>query len=269
MFHTVKSYSQQGGVRSNEDIFGSGAGFAFVIDGATSLSSPQDPSNGYFFVKEVAASLEKLLPDLSQSLQDCLRKAIKNTDNSSCEGASASVVLLRQKNQDSIEFLSLGDCVLLEKQGDIILKFFDDSVSKLDNRVIDKMVSLAKEKNVSPKEVREEEVIKEMLLAHRQLKNTPEGYWILDQSGVGIDQARLGSRAVVSGTEFLLMSDGFHIAFDFGLFSTPEEAFARCQGETLETLVALLREQEVADGQYIGIPRLKQSDDATVLFARL
>lgn len=269
MFHTIDFQSIGGGLRSNEDICGAGEGFAFVIDGATSLSSNQDPSNGYFFVQEVAQSLEKFLPDLSLSLAKCLEKSLENLNQQRCEGASASILLLREVAEGKVEIFSLGDCALLEKQGDKILEFFDDSVSKLDQKVIDRMVSLGKQQGLPPKALRNEEEIQEMLLTHRGLKNTPDGYWIFDPSGVGIPHGRHEIHSVRPETEFLLMSDGFHIAFDFGLFSGKEEAFKQAKKEGLSSLITALRQAEEGDCDYVKVPRLKQSDDCTVLYGKI
>lgn len=121
------------------------------------------------------------------------------------ESPSCTITCLRAQN-GRLEYYVLGDSLLLIETPDRVLRFCDPAVEKLDALVIRRMQQLSMEKMEPFLEMRP--YVSELLLKHRRMKNTPEGYWICDLSAEGLPHALQGSLPLDQVRRTALMSDG-------------------------------------------------------------
>lgn len=266
MFHCLDSHCAPGSSRPNEDAWGAGEGFAFVLDGATDLTG-DGAGAARLFCQGVARQLMELLPQRGRSLRQCLAQAAAETAAAGgCAGASASALLVRALPQETgVEILSLGDCTLVFEDAAGTQVLWDDCVARLDGAVVARMEDLSREGGISVAAAREHPEIGALLRANRALRNTPEGYWILDPSLAGVAHAQSHTCTLAPGGRLLLMTDGFFAALEMGLFPDAAALLAGCTQRGLDGVAQDLRHAQQQDRTLARHPRLKIADDATAV----
>lgn len=260
--HSYKQY--------NEDLYVIHDDYVLLMDGATDLKG-NDKYNAYWFVHEIAKLIDVSIKDTSISLKqvmyqviDTLHKEHKDVTSN----ASASIILIR-KNNSVLECLSLGDCYGFIKMKDSSIVLYDDAVAKLDDIVLDIAKDICINENVTLKETRQYHQIKNQKLIHRELKNTDEGYYILDASGVGIQHSSYYEIELDMIEHILLMSDGFsNIVSVFHLYKDFDDVIKAIQDKGLNNIINALLQTQERDTSFMKYPRLKHSDDATVVYIK-
>ena len=110
----------------------------------------------------------------------------------------------------------------------------------------------------------------DLLIKHRGLKNTPEGYHILDPFGEGIDHAcklRIPLNEVKSVSVF---SDGFaQLSEVFGVFDDFAQLHAALGDTPLSELCHKLFALQDNDPECNAHPRFKLRDDTCAVFAEV
>lgn len=269
MFHCLDSHCSPGSSRPNEDAWGAGEGFAFVLDGATGLEG-DGADAARTFAQGVAGQLMALLPRRELTLTQCLTQAAAQTaETGGCEGASASVLLVRAPLQgDAVEILSLGDCTLVLGTDREAQMLRDDRVPRLDQTVVEGMVRLAQQEGITVAQARQHPEIEGLLKANRARRNTPQGYWILDPTLTGIAHAQCRIWKPPQDGRLLLMTDGFAAALELAPYPDPAALLADCVQLGLDRVAQDLRRVQGQDADLSRVPRLKQGDDATAVLLR-
>lgn len=243
-----------------------------LLDGATDLG-PVSEFNAHWFASNLVKALSVTMPNHSISLQDCLNQALETVRALAPEGfnqASASVILARTDGK-TLHYLSLGDCtgVLRYKDGTVqIIK--DESVPQLDGIVVSMAEKVAAKEGISLAAALKSPLCQEQLLLHRNLKNTPQGYYTCDPSGVGVPHAILMQLPLHDLDAILLMSDGYaDCVINFHLFPTFGALMTAIEESSIYAVLEQLYQAQDGDVSQDQYPRLKHSDDATAIFSKL
>lgn len=262
----------------NEDICCLKDSYAWVIDGSSGLTSAKitdAESDARWFVLEWDKYLkENILED--KSIHEILENGISEIRNkyfcfdrakeaAKIEHPSASIIILRQRNME-LEYFVLGDCTLLyEKSDGEMIRVWDDTVSKLDSKAINKMYSIHKEQNIPMVSAREH--VKDMLQAHRNMKNTDTGYWILGMDESAVGHGMYNKLNMKNVDKVCMFSDGFaqyydalHLADDYRGFL---DKVSKCD---LEKLYEELWQAQEEDRDCSRFPRLKIRDDVSIVY---
>lgn len=278
---TYTSLSDQGNDQ-NEDVVLATPLFGFVIDGASGLypeKMTNYASDAQWFSQSLSQLLLSSLSDLSKPItthvqvacdvlladyQRMARQKKLAVDSEQLPNATLSILRFNEiVNQ--LEVFQLGDSpILIEQQGKLII-LDDEVLEQNDQRVLTKMLSIAKERQISPKEARP--FIQELLRENRRKRNTSAGYWILDPTGRGIEGAKARTYPLDQVTRLAIMSDGLWEAYDIlKLFDSPQLLFERLfAAEGLVSLIDEMRVIQKSDPYFYQYPRFKMMDDASVL----
>ncbi|MBR0599547.1 protein phosphatase 2C domain-containing protein [Sinanaerobacter chloroacetimidivorans] len=291
MFQSIKYISKPGNI-INEDYVGYSDSFLFVLDGATGLGNRKPNEKGTEasrFVSLVGERLQSCLEDLSKNTKEILQKAVRISENytidktfSDSEHAeliehsrgqaylspSASISIFRI-NGTLLEYYGLGDCTAtIQFQDGSIRTIHEDTITLMDQKVIATMAELARKKAVTVREAKNE--IIPFLIENRNKKNTQEGYWTLDATGIGIAHGIHLTFPLQEVQSVSLMSDGFaQICDTFYLVRNFDELHEKMAKEDLSDMVKELFDIQDTDPDYNQYPRFKHRDDTTVIFSIL
>lgn len=262
----------------NEDICCLKDSYAWVIDGASGLTSTKitdAESDAKWFAEEWDKYLkENIMEDKSiqQIFEDGIAK-IRNKyfcfdgakDAAKIGQPSASIIVVRHRDK-YLEYFSLGDCTLLyESSNGEAAKVWDDSVSLLDSKVINKMDSIHKEQNIPVVDARA--YVQEMLQSHRLMKNTDAGYWILGMEESAIRHGLYKKLNMEDIKKVCLFSDGFAQYYDTLHLSKDYKGFIdKVSKSNLDKLYEELWEAQEADKECNRFPRLKVRDDVSIVY---
>ncbi|MDV3429447.1 MAG: hypothetical protein LIR50_20890 [Bacillota bacterium] len=273
----LDKYITEPGSKLNEDCIGFGENFGLLLDGSTGLRKgiiPETASDAKWFVESFRDIIIKNI-DNDKPLPDIVRNGISEMEENlnglglgdidKVDKPSASMVLIRQiKNK--LEIFSLGDCTtLIEKAGGEIIKVYDDSVSRLDKKVLNKIIKLSKEKNISVSETKK--YVSEDLIRNRYKKNTKEGYWILGFNKAAADYAYYKKWDLNEIKSLCFFSDGFGDFYEnMNLAEDYEGFYSMLKKTDINEMYKELRKKQQEDLGCNKHPRLKAKDDASILF---
>jgi hypothetical protein len=178
----------------------------------------------------------------------------------------ASFALIRIR-EGRIELANLGDCRILWKppDGRAVKSFGSSRVTELDGNVVKEIERLHREGYTSRELVRQ--AIVPMIEANRKLKNTPEGYWILDVSGEGVSHLQTTVLDAADVETVLLCTDGYYRLVDTYHRRTDQSLLSDSVNNGVSAMIRELREIERMDEQCLKFPRMKPTDDATGVLA--
>ena len=270
-------YITEPGDKINEDCIGFGENFGLLLDGSTGLRKgiiPGEISDAKWFVESFR---DIMIRDIKKQkpLIDIVRHGISKmeekfkilalADIDKVDKPSASMVLIR-KQDDNLEIVSLGDCtILIEKADGEIIKIYDDSVSKLDKIILRKMVKISKEKRISVSEAKKS--VSEDLIRNRYKKNTKDGYWILGFNKEAADYAYYKKWCLNEIKSLCFFSDGFGDFYEsMTLAEDYQEFYSILKKAEINEMYNRLREKQQEDYDCNQHPRLKDKDDASILF---
>jgi len=240
----IRQASRRGVGANNEDRLGSGADWAFVLDGAT---APAGVDSGCihdvcWLVDQLAEALSVTL-NTPMPLTDALAVAIERVcyahggqcDLNNPDSPSATVALARRCD-DGFDYLVLADTAVVFAQGDgTVQAVSDDRVDRLPGG-----------RPYSRQLVRES-------------RNAPGGFWVASTVPEAAYEALTGT---VRGNEFALMSDGCSRLVDYYGYSWAD-VWNHLRAYGPHSLVDWVRREERRHGVKLG----KLHDDATVLHA--
>ena len=230
-----------------------------------------------WFAQRLGALLQVRLRDVSLEISDVLHQVIaelnaeytkflSNAKPDPLATPSASLSIFRLRGEKT-ELFQLGDClsILCDRNGNI-KTYLDDSVSKLDSAVIQNVIAISRQKNIPFSEALA--YGQDQLIQNRNKRNTPDGYWVLDLSGVGIEHAVTCSFPVDESI-FSCDVDGF--AEIVGLYKlydhdTLMKQMENCSLELLCDELFQVQDQDLTMDKY---PRLKFRDDSSVAWCQV
>ena len=268
--------------RANEDAVGHGKNYCFVMDGASCLSGTNvvDPgSDAAWMADKVCRGLCQLLDaEDPRPTGELLRQVVAQVREEYVQALqakgidapedspSAGLALFRQRN-GKLEFFGLGDCVGVARFADgRVFCWKDNGLAALDHQVIEEMVRLHASTGISVREAKE--ACGDILIRNRNLRNQPDGYWILDLlTDDGIDNACEATWDLTRPVCVGAFSDGFaQLTEVFGLYPDCAALFEEVQRDDMEEMFRNLCAIQDADPEYNGYPRFKHRDDTSALW---
>lgn len=165
-----------------------------------------------------------------------------------------------------LHFYGLGDCVgVLELPDGKRFHSLDTSLPNLDNGVLEEMVRIHRKTGVSMKEARKK--CNHILLRNREMRNHPEGYYVLDLSGVGIENARREAFRVDGDVRACCFSDGFaQLADLFRIYNGYSGLLNAMERESLQSMYDKLYNAQQQDDDCNDYPRFKLRDDTCAVY---
>lgn len=266
--------------KPNEDAFGQADAAAIVLDGATPLfddatgglmPGPSDAAwIAQFGARRVLAHLRedksprKALRDALGDTQKSFEALRRRPPQAVWQTPCASMILVAE-DESEVEFLVLGDCGALVKDGDSAVQIIGEGFDKRAAEA-QRATMLAQEKGIAPAAQRPQFL--EALRASRNRINTGNS-WLFSPDVKAAAHAARRTLRLSPGAVILLASDGFlALASDYGAYSA-DTLLAAAQDRGLEALGEELRAIETGDAAGEKFPRFKTSDDATALLMRV
>lgn len=267
----------------NEDLILTGDTFIITLDGATGLGDKrlktyENNTGAEWFVKSISQKLRKLLSKNNSEdidIKDIVKQAVldigeelKRDDEYSTlqeyEKPSASLSLIREK-KNKLEIFQLGDAPIIvgEKNGKIT-KYTDEKHAELDDYVLKRMGELSKQNNIDVSDARKLPEIENMLIKNRNLKNTENGYWILDTNIEGVDHATLFEVPKENIDMIIIMSDGFDISM-LGLNEIEFYNLLKTNSKKVQEYYNEIKNEIKNDPKFNKYPRFKNRDDASFI----
>ena len=270
------------GVKANEDAVGYGKDYCFAMDGASSLTGKHilgDVSDAAWMSQRVKQELCALLDSgddrptrelLLQVMGGIRREYVSILQEKGIEAPedspSAGFAMFRQRH-GRLEFFGLGDCVGMTTQPDgSFFSSLEENLPNLDGKVLAKMLELHKTTGMTMKEAGAH--CKDMLILHRNLRNKPGGYWILDLlTDDGIYNATEKTWELTKPVAVAAVSDGFaQLTEVFGTYRDYEDLYEAMQKTDLEEMFLKLCAMQDADPDLNDYPRFKHRDDTSALW---
>lgn len=268
----------EAGSSVNEDLVWSDTEAVVVLDGATGLTerhfSDRD-SDGQWYVEEFADEiadniysddpLEEVVADVITTVDQRYESLRGDESIAAHELPSAAGVLCRW-NRGSFEYFVLGDCSVVVGTDSGVEPILGEGPRRLDDKVVEEMVSIRQEEDdIGHEAVRER--VRPMLVEHRKMKNSPDGYWALGLDPDAVEHATTGTISLADVETALAFTDGFEPLY--ALYDAVADwgnllEFVHSNG--LERAVRILRAFEASDPRCERYPRLKPSDDVGVAF---
>lgn len=268
------------GNQVNEDYVAVGSTYAVLLDGASGISGTRvlphhSGSDAQWFSHFVGGRICDYL-DASRGIVDSIRLAVDDsrayigvhgvTDNEELFPSSTLVAV--SVSGDSVDIVSLGDSpVFIGLKDGSLVTMSDVRIAELDQAAVDAMVDCSC--GCAMTGVQKRVSVNDILLANRQLKNKPEGYWILDPTGVALEHLNVMQSSVEDIDYVCAMSDGLERAFDLFGLADPAAFLATATRESFDELLVRLRAEEKLDPDFDRYPRLKLHDDASCFMLRL
>lgn len=281
MFRNIKSICLRGN-KCNEDFIGYSDTFLFVIDGSTGLDNRNITNMGsdaQWFSHRTGEMLLKYLYELDKPIKTILNNIIDKlrieysyfVDDSYCTNSffpSAAISIFRF-NGNLIEYYQLGDCTsVIEYNNSYFKILYDNTVPLIDKDVIDEMIKISKNKNISICSCRK--YVDKMEIENRKKMNTETGYWILDITGKGISHGYENIFKAKDIKSISVMSDGFAGIHDcYHIVDSFEELHCQISKIGLEELCRKLFDKQENDIDCNIYPRLKFRDDTSAVWAEI
>lgn len=268
------------GNRVNEDCVAVGSTYAVLLDGASGITGTRvlphySGSDAQWFSHFVGGRICQYL-DAARGIVESIHLAVKDSrdfivkhgvkDNEELFPSSTLVAV--SVSGDSLDIVSLGDspAFIGFKDGSLVT-MSDARIAELDQTAVDAMVDRSRGRAMTG--VQKRAAVNDILLANRQLKNKPDGYWILDPSGVALEHLNVRRFCIEDIDYVCAMSDGLERAFNLFGLADPTAFLADATRVSFDELLVRLRAEERQDPDFDRYPRLKMHDDATCFMLRL
>lgn len=279
MFYNVKGGSYTI-AKVNEDTYGWASDCAWVLDGSTGLNGKrlvarENGSDAQWYSQAFTRFLEENLPGSTQPLPELFSRGVKTVWAEFCrlagdpvkrEDAPCTVGCAARIRDGYLEYITVGDCCLLVRYKDgRVEEYLDDTLCALDQNTLRLGMKLAKENNLPLLGCREKMLPE--LRRVRMTMNTPEGYISLADDAQSVLSAKSGKIPLAQIRDFCMVSDGFAEYYNmFFLAKSLEEFMDVAATRKAEELFAELVAAQKADPEGTRHPRMKLSDDATIVY---
>ncbi|MEU9056623.1 hypothetical protein AB0D37_40600 [Streptomyces sp. NPDC048384] len=174
---------------------------------------------------------------------------------------SATVAILRHRNS-VLDHLVLADSPIVLEEADVYTAITD---LRVDEILPDLRAEVERHETHTPGH---REALQRLVLAQRQVRNTPEGYWVAASSPEAAEHALSGTTPLEGLRSAAVMSDGVSRLVTEYQMATWPEVFATLRGGGPRELIETVRKVEATDPTGRRWPRYKAGDDATVAFCR-
>lgn len=270
----------KGGKPVNEDVVYGSPNYWWILDGATGLNTKNlttGKSDAQWYVKKWDEYLKLNLKDLERPLtqivsdgidrvKDAFYKECGLSNIEKIEKPSSTIALIR-KVENRIEYFLLGDCTLLVKDTNgQVNRIKDNSIEKFDTAAINAMKKNIEIKGMSFQQARKD--VNDILIKNRMLKNTYEGYWILEFEKEAVKHSVYGSIDIKELSSMLVMSDGYAAVCDLYKYFDEDELIYNIEKKGIEYIYNVIRKIEEEDYECKKYLRFKKGDDASAIFAK-
>lgn len=268
-FDLIDSVCEPADDDTNEDGFGYTDALAWVIDGASPLSTRRVAESADTDAEWIAKVLDEALSGMHAADTppvEALRTSIAAVEERSEEWTSvpeippsAALGVIRAVGPDAIEYAILADVTLAVKTADDIVVISDSRADDGNQEAMARLAELLTEGADFHEAMRE---VRPLLLKRRITgMNKPGGYWVAATDPSAADEALAGT---ITGVEsIILASDGFARGVDlYGLWPS-WQAILEDESESLLSRYYDLREFETTDPDCRQFPRWSREDDAT------
>lgn len=265
------------GSRINEDGLGLLGPYAWIIDGATGLSTEQltkGGSDAAWLAGAIGEALERLageesrgtdvLNRLEAEVEAKFQAATDHLPGRHVHHAPSACLGLIQAQEAGagtmkVEGFFLGDVVALvpTKQG--IVRWTDERTKPFEAKTLAALGAGGHEPGVIP------EAVRRQILENRTRLNQPDGYWVVSPCHPWAGHELRFEADVPAGEAIVLATDGFMRLVDvFSAYTDQSLHTALAEGRG-DDLIEELRALERGDSLSGAFPRVKIHDDATVL----
>jgi len=277
ILETVEVVSIASG-RDNEDRAGAEHALAWVIDGATDvLPEPltRAPSDAVWFAKATHEALRALATAPPSSLIDVPQLVADRTaprflaearhpPRDPGEQPSAAAIVVRTTQAGTLEFITLGDCVMIVESAGALTRIGVDEENAGDRWVADALRGTT----VTGEPLTRTDLLPR-LRAQRTAMNAPGGYAIFSITAPPRAMIRHGELPLAEGARILLATDGLTRLIEVFRRYDTEAFWNAAWTRGLADLAAELRTLEAADFACTHFPRAKTCDDATGMLLRV
>lgn len=282
MIKIISAFSKSGN-KYNEDAFICSDVFFVVVDGATGLNNiklTSSETDAAWLANSLCELLKRDLINTDESITKILHKeafVIKkeldyigyNQVKYSNYYPSACVSIVRI-NKQNLECYTLGDSpiLILKKDGKVIC-LRDNSVDKMDKKVLSQMVNLRQRTGCSISYARQNRNINDMLMNNRLKMNQKGAYYIFEPTGQGINQIKKIILPLSEILAFALMTDGFYsVLSTYNIVKTNKELMIQLLNGNANNLYNTIKTLSFEDTTFNKYPRFKPIDDATIIVAK-
>lgn len=267
----------------NEDTYGWAEDCAWVLDGSTGLNgkclvSGEDGSDAQWYSQAFTRFLEANLPGSAKPLPELFSQGVKTVWAEFCrlaggpvkrEDVPCAVGCAARIREGYLEYITVGDCCLLVRYKDgRVEEYLDDTLCSLDQNTLRLGMEIAKRENIPLLSCRSKMLPE--LRRVRMTMNTPQGYISLADDEQSVLAAKTGKIPLSEIRDICMVSDGFSEYYGmFCLAESLEEFMDLVEKRDPEELFHRLLSAQKADPEGAHYPRMKLSDDATVLYCKL
>lgn len=259
--------------RPNEDAYLCLDDLIIVADGATappSLGSGCIHGPRWYARQLVAQAAAAYTISARPALDDVLSLAIRNTAAShahTCDithpGSPSATVVMLARSSDAMRWLVLGDATLVTQTTGWDAQVTSDQ--RLSNTSKAERAAVLTGDSADGGHA---ERIAALSAAQRKHRNTPDGFWIAATDPDAAYHAYTGEQSVASGAGWraALMTDGASAAIDTYGLTDWNGALDLLAKTGASHFLAMIRAAEAGDPDLKRYPRMKVSDDATVVY---
>nr|WP_043494482.1 protein phosphatase 2C domain-containing protein [Streptomyces viridosporus] len=262
--------SLAGGASPNEDWVAGSPDLAVVLDGLSTAGLSTGCRHGVpWFVAHLGGHLMAALAEPSVALSDGLASALERVAalHPECDLAnpgtpSATVAVLRQR-YEVLDYLVLADSPVVFEGAEGAHTVITDL--RVDDVLTDLRAEVESYETHTPGH---REALQRLVLAQREIRNTPDGYWVAGANPEAARHGLTGSAMLRGVRSAAVMSDGVsRLVTEYGM-ATWDEVFATLRAGGPRGLIETVRKTEATDPTGRRWPRYKAGDDATVAYCQ-
>lgn len=262
--------TQPGGSSPNEDWVAATPAFSVVLDGLSTAGLATGCRHGVpWYVSNLGGKLVASLAHPDHSIAESLAEALEQVAgmHPECDlknpGTPSSTVAVLRERGNVLEYLVLADSPIVfenESGYSVVTDLRVESVLPELKAETEKYQTGTPEHKAS---------VERLVTAQRQIRNTPEGYWIASSGPEAAFHALSGSVDSGAVRSVAVMSDGVsRLVLDYGM-ATWAGVFERLRTAGPSGLIDTVREVEATDPTGLRWPRYKSGDDAAVAYCQM
>ena len=276
MFNIISSFCEKGSASVNEDAIFVSDNCLAVIDGATGLNNihlTSSDSDAAYLSNRLSELLnESNLDDIPATLKEAafiIKQELDALGYDLENSYPSAGIAIAKINDDMLDCYTLGDpLILLKHKNSAMISIQDKSLVELDDLAINKMIELHEKTGCSIFKARQQ--INDLLIENRLKMNTPDGYYIFDPTGVGIDYINYFSIPVEDVKSIALMTDGFYaVQFCYNIVEDNKELLNLLLNNKIDFLIDKLKELSYNDDNLNIYPRFKVMDDVSIIVSKI
>lgn len=259
----VESATLAGGT-SNQDRYGYGDNWAFVLDGASSFAPTRTHQDGGWYAEQLRLALTLGLERSSTGMANIVEVAIEEAAGHFSGPAAAcpsSTVAIIRLNANHLETYVLGDSsIVLITKNNMERDITDNRIDSVGGRI--RSSYRERLKSGGGFDARHRDLLISLQKEQAAVRNRPQGYWIASNDPGAAYEAIQNSWPIEEISQVLLATDGAASIFHTGT--------VECWSAIAQNPVQVLRQQhllESEDSNGAQMPRSKLHDDKTLLVA--